>query len=1230
MTLLKELIDIPEHLDQGQFVLRLTEGVVHPEATVGSYVATDQLVKAFDNALGFIKGAVVENKSKASYLHGSFGSGKSHFMAVLQLILEGHPAARGIEKLEDVVTRHTEWTRGRSFLLVPYHMLGATSVEEGIFSGYVKHIQRLHPEAPIPGVYRAESMFEDAQTLRGRMGDDAFFATLNEGITGDSGWGDLDAAWDLDRFETAIAAAPANEERSQLISILVRKFYSSYSTQTSGRDEEFLPLDQGLAVISQHAKSLKYDGVILFLDELILWLASRAADLAFVHREGQKLVKLVEYQDANRPVPIIAFIARQRDLSELIGDSVPGADKVNFSDALKHWEGRFHKITLEDRNLPAIAEKRILKPRSEAARAELHAAFTKTAKMKDSVLNTLLTKEGNLDEFRRVYPFSPALIQTLIAVSSVLQRERTALKVMMQLLVNQRETLEVGGLIPVGDLFDVVAQGAEAFSASMALHFENAKRLYLRKLQPLLETEYGRREDIEKLPWNDSRRVGFRNDDRIMKTLLIAALVPEVEALRALNAERLATLNHGTIKSPIPGGEVQMVLAKCRKWCGVVGELRVGEEANPTISLHLSGVDTDRILANAEAYDSRGNRIRLVRQFLYDLLEVKGQDETEQYYAWLWRNTRRDATILFSNVRELPPTSFENSQKNWKLIIDYPIDDPGFGPRDDLAKVHEFSEQHQNSTKTLVWLPRFFSEAAENDLKTLVKLEHIFTGNWFNEYSNHLSPLERQSARTVLEQQRHSLRQRVRSHLEAVYGLTALLDNSIDTSRDLHPHEQFTSLTNGMDLQPPNCGNLKQAMESLLEQALASEFPGAPLFGEEVRTVSLKKVHAILSAGLQKGEKRILVEPSDRRLLRHIAEPMMLGEMRHDTDNFLPNSHWSDHFKRKSHQAGGVLQVQTLRDWIDEPKPMGLPVEAQNLILMLFAEESNYTFMEHNGPEEPSLTRLRDTWVLKAQSLPDETTWRMAIDRSGKLFGMKTSPLLNATNASQLSGRLLESAKSCRSAVNEYYTLLRKRLTDLGVDLTTANRLKTADASTELIESLANARDTEIINCLANARIETSETAMGTAIGQADRFRQSLSNQAWTIFSGLITIQDQRQADARAILKDLVEALTSDEHVMPLVETADNCQSQALRMLTTTTPAPVAPPIPGPQIAVPVTHPVGPASTAPDGMVLPPRGQNIKADLSADSAMDAIKQIKKELKKGQSARITITWTIDQP
>jgi hypothetical protein len=104
----------------------------------------------------------------------------------------------------------------------------------------------------------------------------------------------------------------------------------------------------GLSIISAHAKSLGYDALILFLDELILWLATHSADLGFVQTEGNKLAKLVESRKADRPVPIISFVARQRDLRELIDENVTGVEQLNFSDVLSHWEGRFHTMTLED------------------------------------------------------------------------------------------------------------------------------------------------------------------------------------------------------------------------------------------------------------------------------------------------------------------------------------------------------------------------------------------------------------------------------------------------------------------------------------------------------------------------------------------------------------------------------------------------------------------------------------------------------------------------------------------------------------------------------------------------------------------------------------------------------------------------------------------------------------------------------------------------------------------
>ena len=99
MTTIADIFDLPERVRQGDFVLRLTEGVERAEQNLGDYVVTEQLARCFDDALSLIGSAVTTNTSKGAYLHGSFGSGKSHFMAVLTLLLRDDPGARPITEL---------------------------------------------------------------------------------------------------------------------------------------------------------------------------------------------------------------------------------------------------------------------------------------------------------------------------------------------------------------------------------------------------------------------------------------------------------------------------------------------------------------------------------------------------------------------------------------------------------------------------------------------------------------------------------------------------------------------------------------------------------------------------------------------------------------------------------------------------------------------------------------------------------------------------------------------------------------------------------------------------------------------------------------------------------------------------------------------------------------------------------------------------------------------------
>lgn len=1226
MTLLKDLIAIPERVHQGDFVLQLSKGVTEPEQTLRDYVVTPQLVDAFANALGFIQQAVQTGGSKAAYLHGSFGSGKSHFMAVLNLLLAGNTQARATPELAEVVARHG-WIEGRKFLLVPYHMIGASDMESAVLGQYAEFVRKKHPEAPVPGFYLAEGMFKDARDLRKRMGDAAFFAKLNEGASAGSegGWGAFESGWDAVAFEAAMLEAPNGEERSRLVGDLITQFFTAYRT-LAGSGESFVSLDDGLSIMSRHAKALGYDAVILFLDELVLWLASHAADVSFVSREGTKLVKLVEATNADRPVPLISFVARQRDLRDLVGENLAGSVQVQFSDVLKHWEARFHRITLEDRNLPAIAERRVLRPVSEAARQTLQSTFDDLLKMRKDVLDTLLTTTADREMFRKVYPFSPALVQTLIAVSAALQRERTALKLMLQLLVDRREDLELGQLIPVGDLYDAISDGDEPFSEGMRLHFDNAKRLYNQRLLPMLERQHNVTWEAVKLGRADPAAAkNLRNDARLLKTLLLGALVPEVESLKALSAQRLAALNHGTFRSPIPGREAQDLLRKCRDWASEIGEIKITEDQNPIISIQVTGVDIEPILRAAEANDNSGNRRKRIREALFKELEIEDGGDLFNTYAFNWRGTRREVELLYENVREMTDERLRGRSGTWTVVLDFPFDDANFGPADDLARLAAY---RAGDTKTMVWVPSFLSNKALADLGRLVVLDYLLQGERFETYAGHLSFVDRVQAKALAKNQLDQLRIKLRSQLEVAYGVSTEPRDAV--SNPLTADQQFRTLDSTLSPRPPVGADFKSAFESLLGQLFAHQYPAHPEFDTEIKTAVIRKIWPEVQKAIEAPGQRGLVQDSAlRKLVRSVVNPCQLGQM--GETHLLIEPHWSSRFSQShARDGGGPITVAKLRQWIDMPAPMGLPLELQNLIILAFAASTNRRFTMHGGPHEPSVDNLPDELELREQSLPNASDWQGALQRASSLFGLTLGQTLNASNVGKLVDEVRQKAAEKREAVTSLVVQVRDRAGRYAAGATGA-RQQTAESAQALVAALASAADSEVVATLAAADLQTSEAAVGRALGQAKICVDALeASSYWQLFDGVRDLNDHRLAAAQDIGRRLTEVLTSDEHVVALKGRLDELQRDAMRLLTAAAPTPV--PMtgsdpgttPGAPATAPVTIPPVPANLLPEIVA---EKQNLH--LTGAEALDALDQLKARVSSERDLELTLSWRLQR-
>ena len=1177
MTLIRELIEIPVEVRRDAFVLKLTEGLENADETLRQYVVTPQLARAFDEALGFIESAVSGGTSRAAYLHGSFGSGKSHFMAVLNLVLKGHAGARSVPRLQEPLGKR-EALMGKKFLMVPYHMVGADSLEQALFDGYVKHVAKLHPTASPPAVYRTEELFENASSLRSSLGDTDFFARLNEGSAteadddGAGGWGDLEGGWAADRFDAALRAAPGDSERRRLLQDLVATHFPAFRGYAAGNSEAMVGIDDGLAALSQHARSLGYDALVLFLDEVVLWLAARAADKSNINQEAQKLAKLVEAQNPNRPAPIVAFLARQRKLSELVGEQMDGVERSRLDASFAWNDGRFAEIVLEDRNLPLIARERLLRPKDDGAKAQLDAAFERFARGPQQLIDRLLTSGQGIDAFRSIYPFTPALVQALVALSAALQRERTALRVMLMLLVSQRDRLELGGVIPVGDLWDVINRGAEPFSAEMKDRFEAARRLYREKLKPLLIHTHGVDPDEPGDAAGTAAARSAYNDARLAKTLLLGALVPNVESLRGLDAHRLAALNHGTIRSPIPGQEATTVLNRVKAWAGQIGEIRLtGDPSNPTIHIELSDVDVDALIESVSHVDTPGNRKRRTAELVFGAFGMEYGRELTHTRNLVWRGTARSAEIVFTNVRKQDDHTLTVKGDGWRVLVDYPFDEDDYGPADDVEHAQDFLQRNPEGSRVLLWLPRFFGTALLKDLGVLVCIEHLLDGSTFDKVAGHLSPEQRIDARAQLGNRQSALRSRLGNALAAAYGLQKAEQGALDDAHAEHDRH-FLSLLPGFAPQKPGTGDLGHGLNLLLDQALRHQFPAHPDIdlrdrsGDpvEVRSALAKRVWGWCKEAAGNANRRVVVEKKDRAEVKEVVERLRLGTL--DDGPLVLTTYWRDEIeKRRLSEGNDAPSVGEVRDWLDPPEQRsGLPPLLSDLIVLTYAALTNRQFTLHRGPVEGELKPgdLRPDYALYTLDLPDEETWVKARDRAATLFGIASSPLCNGPNVSKFAAETRAAVQPLRSNAEACLRLLDARLACVGVAPREWPRKELAQAVAQLPDLPSLRSEKAVAEAVAGIPQAEQERATINEMKPLENSRAALEMHAeWGVFDRLQHVHGERADEARQVLDELGQALLAAEFAQPLGPVVSRLYPRALDILTPRQPPP--PPVDG-------------------------------------------------------------------
>ncbi|WP_308011205.1 MULTISPECIES: PglY protein [unclassified Saccharopolyspora] len=1159
--MLRDVIALPESVHSGDFKVELSGGFGKAAERVEQYVVTDQLRDAFRRALSIVRAAFRDGSSHAAYLHGSFGSGKSHFLTVLHAVLNNDPTARAKPGLQPIIAENESWMSGKRFLMVPYHLVGAKDIDAALLGGYVDHVRRELPDAPLPAVYRSDAMLDDARRIRETVGDEQFAAMLGSSSQpAGAGGGAKDVkvitkggskkpSWDSSTLDAAFAAPQGSDERNALVSALLSGPMSSYSTNVSGDEAKFIPLDDGLSVISRHARDLGYDGLILFLDELILWLQAKMSDQGFVNEQVQKLVKLIESGNADRAVPIVSFISRQRDLSQLVGDDIAGKDVKNLEAQVHYLAERFDTVTIEDSSLPAIIKERVLKP-LPGGREVLDAAFASIESTKAADRETLLDAAGatgaTWDDFRAVYPISPVLLNVLVALSGALQRERTGLKLLQEMLYRRREDMKVGELIPLGDLWDVLIDNSgDAFTDRLKGEATAARRFY-DKARKHIEGKY------------PPESADFIAADRIVKTLLLAALAPSVPALSRLTGARLNALNHGSIRTRTvsAGSKAVQIL---RDLQAEFGELRSEHEENPVFRLVLSDMEIEPLLDQVDEQDSLGERRKWIKRQLFRELGVGDVDDAVSDREVVWRGTRRTAEFLFANVRdenELPAAAFEPSVPGRiRIVVDYPFDDADKSPAFDAARVNQL-RRDKVVAPTVVWLPHFLSTQKGQQLGRLLKIRYLLDKGRLATFAGTMSEDSRIKMRHQLQANADNLESQLVATLRGLYGIAGIDENAV--SKRVGDDGHLMSLLPDHQPRPLAGAGFEQNMLAIADGLFDQLHPKHPDFDvnrnrKAVTLGELRTVYGWIAQAAENGG-RVVVDSKNLALVRRIVHPLELGEVADGPLNL--RSEWRRRIEQAAAQDGvtGDFPVDKIRTWISNAGFTGMDNAVMGLVIATYALQSDRAWLINGSPlaEPPVLDKIGLGHALRAQELPTADEFARARERMSSIFGATVPDTLSARNVAALAEMVRSKAQETEEALAQVRHTLDRHRDDLGIAVDADRIVSTRDAS-DLVARLVRAEGpTALARELVGASYGTTDVVLGSAIASAGQLASVFNTVEWQLVTSVRSLVG-REAPignrAERLIDGLLDAASASQWTRDLGPVLQQFRGDALDLI---------------------------------------------------------------------------------
>lgn len=1086
------------------------------QENIRDYVITDTVADEMERLVDRIVASCVRHDAgEGHYLHGSFGSGKSHFMAILGLILENNPAiwTKDHPSIAAIRQHHGSWLAQHPILVVPVYMLGQkASLQAACYNAANDRLQRLG--VPPCDFSDADKVIASFRQRAERYGD-VVYERFQE-------------ATGLTRKRFDRMAAGNQAERDELARQILAHDDPSRAERARLYPDKF---SDGMAALTRHAQAHGFAGVVFLIDELILYLTGKSGR-EYVD-EFNDLVALADNSALDRAVPLWVVVAKQRNIAETVPDDTSQKDVF---ETLDHHKDRFPETTeLADQELVPIVQERVLRLRAGMERPLQQAMDDTLGKLSDDVRATLL-QDFTGDDFRDLYPFHPALIRALIDVIARLSRERTAIRLLYELLIVRHPDLPIGSLVPYGSLFDAVFLPEGVTTSSRNEELEAVHQTFYERLLPLIEEAFGENEQGERARL-------------VVKTVLLCGLSRTMGD--DITVERILHLNYQDLRGRTPFGSYQAI-AQILSDLDNRSEL-VRFTPNPTnpalgvVSITLaSGAQLSDVLKRVQV--NWRQRMEAFTGLMKDLLDRPIQGGEVPNYERVWRGSRRRGRVRFANVADLSTNDMIIANGDeFTLFIDYPFDADVARSRGDDRQVIDKARNRLPPVPIGFWLPAEFTADDLRDLEEYARMIEIEANP--RQYLDEYGRTQRETLETNLLRQKQSKARTLRDRLVQAYkgpdASVSFLDPAITPSLD--------------------AATLGAALDRIADAVCDRLYPHHPRFASEASQRALRRLVEDFLVPASLGGGSVSRNPDLDGWLTRLGEPLELAERGAQNWTLRPQSRYLS--KLDELAQGRRVEADKVRQGLEEA--FGFNRDLSDTFLLYLIKGQGYRALRNDRPvTDVDYGGLAGLVLERGERLAAHE-WAQVKQFAEKTWQVRApSAELTVAAQDQLWRQLNAAAWGAREDLDRARQRLADALQAVGVALDQAPRVLVLDAARALnILSMREDMDPyEGLRALLNWKPEQAGVTRERAAAQVaarQRTTTALDDLQTDTVARVVTLADRENEAAQNAVQSLREFLAATEEQANLASHAVSWQGRANEIIDAALSVePAEPPVP--------------------------------------------------------------------